>query len=240
MVQSAAKLCVLPGYAFLQDDNFHISFKINAQFLTYFLYKNKGVQYMGFLKVLSVVALSGILLASCSSVAHVEKDDTANFSSYHSYTWVDAKDSKTDSVKTKVSDLAERKIKDAVNAELAKNGWKESKRRPDVLISYDVVVDRGVREENDPVYSTPFTRYVYNPYSRRWFSIYYPSEFMGYDRSQHATREGTVTISVIDAKTEKTVWQGWTTDEVNSQNLTSKEIQNAVKSIFKKFDIAKS
>ncbi|MGZ3853933.1 MAG: DUF4136 domain-containing protein [Flavisolibacter sp.] len=193
------------------------------------------------LRVLGVAALSGILLAGCASVAHVEKDDTANFSSYHSYTWVDARDSKSDSVKTmKVSDLTERKIKDAVNAELAKTGWKESKHRPDVLISYDVVVDRGVREDADPVYSMPFTRYVYNPYSRRWFSLYYPSEFMGYDRSQRATREGTVTISVIDAKTEKTVWQGWTTDEVNSRNLTSKEIQNAVKSIFKKFDIAKN
>jgi hypothetical protein len=53
-------------------------------------------------------------------------------------------------------------------------------------------------------------------------------------------KEGTVTINVIDAKTEKTVWQGWTTDEVNSQNLTTKEIQNAVKSIFRKFDIAKN
>ncbi|MFI5134100.1 MAG: hypothetical protein ACHQEB_07185 [Chitinophagales bacterium] len=34
--------------------------------------------------------------------------------------------------------------------------------------------------------------------------------------------------------------QGWTTDEVNSKNLTSKEIQNAVRSIFRKFDIAKN
>ena len=195
---------------------------------------------MRFLRVLGAAALSGILLAGCASVAHVEKDDTANFSSYHTYTWVDAQPSKSDSVKTKVSDLTERKIREAVNAELAKTGWKESKRRPDVLISYDVVVDRGVREDADPVYSMPFTRYVYNPYSRRWFSLYYPSEFMGYDRAQRTTREGTVTISVIDAKTEKTVWQGWTTDEVNSRNLTSKEIQNAVKSIFKKFDIAKN
>jgi len=195
---------------------------------------------MRFLKLFSVVALSGMLLAGCASVAHVEKDDTANFSTYHSYTWVEAKDSKTDSAKAKVSDLTERKIKEAVNAELAKNGWKESKHKPDVLISYDVVVDRGVREDTDPVYSMPFTRYVYNPYSRRWFSLYYPSEFMGYDRNERATREGTVTVSVIDAKTEKTVWQGWTTDEVNSKNLKTKEIQNAVKSIFKKFDIEKN
>ena len=194
---------------------------------------------MGYLKLLSAFTLSGLLLAGCASVAHVEKDDSVNLSNYHTYTWVDAKDSKNDSVKTKVSDLTERKIKDAVNAELAKSGWKESKHRPDVLISYDVVVDRGVKEDADPVYSMPFTRYVYNPYNRRWISIYYPSQFMGYDRNQRSVREGTVTISVIDAQTEKTVWQGWTTDEVNSKNLTSKEIQNAVKSIFRKFDVAK-
>jgi hypothetical protein len=45
---------------------------------------------------------------------------------------------------------------------------------------------------------------------------------------------------LIDTKTDKTIWQGWTTDEVNSRNLTSKEIQNGVKSIFRKFDIAKN
>jgi hypothetical protein len=194
---------------------------------------------MRYLKFLSAITLSGLLLAGCASVAHVEKDDSVNFSNYHSYTWVDARDTKNDSVKTKVSDLTERKIRDAVNAELAKAGWKESRHRPDALISYDVLVERGVKDNSDPVYSQPFTRYVYNPYSRRWISIYYPSQFMGYDNNQRSVKEGTVTISVIDAKTEKTVWQGWTTDEVNSQNLTSKEIQNAVKSIFRKFDVAK-
>ena len=195
---------------------------------------------MRYLKFLCAVVLSGLLLAGCASVAHVEKDDSVNFSSYHSYTWVDAKESTNDSVKTKVSDLTERKIKDAVNAELLKTGWRQSKNKPDVLISYDVVVERGLKENTDPVYSQPFTRYVYNPYTRRWISLYYPSQFMGYDRNQRTVKEGTVTISVIDAKTEKTVWQGWTTDEVNSQNLTTREIQNAVKTIFKKFDIAKN
>jgi hypothetical protein len=195
---------------------------------------------MRYLKFLGVAALSGLLLAGCASVAHVEKDDTVNFSNYHFYTWVETKDDKSDSAKTKVSDLTERRIQNAVNAELAKAGWKESKRKPDVLISYDVLVERGVKENSDPVYSQPFNRYIYNPYSRRWISLYYPSQFLGYDNNQRSVKEGTVTISVIDAKTEKTVWQGWTTDEVNSQNLTSKEIQNAVKSIFKKFDVAKN
>jgi hypothetical protein len=46
---------------------------------------------------------------------------------------------------------------------------------------------------------------------------------------------------MLDADTEKTVWQGWVTDEVaNSRNLSSKEIQNSVRAIFRKFDIAKN
>jgi len=45
---------------------------------------------------------------------------------------------------------------------------------------------------------------------------------------------------MTDVQSDKVVWQGWTTDEVNSRNLTSKEINNAVKSIFRKFDVAKN
>ena len=193
---------------------------------------------MRLIKFLSVIAVAGVLLASCSSIAHVEKDDNANFDSFHSYAWVDSKDNQEDSGKTKVSDLTERKIRDAVKAELAKTGWKETKHKPDVLISYDVLVERGVVEQNSPVYSQPTTRYVFNPYSRRWVSSYYPSQFMGYDNNQRTVREGTITVSIIDAKTDKTIWQGWTTEEINSRNLTTKEIQNSVKSIFRKFDVA--
>lgn len=194
---------------------------------------------MRYVKSFIIAAFSGLLLAGCASVAHVEKDDTVNLNNYHTYAWVEPQTSDKDSVKTKVSDLTERKIRQAVDAELAKTGWKESKHRPDVLISYDVLVENNVKQSNDPVYSQPFTRYIFNPYSRRWIALYYPSQFMGYDSYDSPVKEGTVTISVIDARTEKTVWQGWTTDEVNSRNLTSKEIQSAVKSIFRKFDVAK-
>ena len=135
--------------------------------------------------------------------------------------------------------MTEIKIRDAVNKELEKAGWRESK-RPDVLLSYDVLVERGIKESNSPVYSRPYSRVVYNPYTRRYSTIYYPSRFMGYERDERSIREGTVTISMIDTRTDKIVWQGWTTDEVNSKNLTNKEIQNAVRSIFKKFDVAKN
>lgn len=188
-------------------------------------------------KFFGLFAIATFLLASCGSVAHIEKDDTVNFTNYKTFAWVSSSETASDSAKKAIT-LTEQNVRNAVNAELAKEGWREVKNRPDVLLSYDVLVERAVKQENDPVYSRPYTRYVYNPYTRRYIALYYPSQFLGYNNDQYEVRQGTVTISMVDAKTNKTVWQGWTTDEVNSKNLTSKEIANSVKSIFRKFDIA--
>lgn len=180
------------------------------------------------------------LLAGCGTTAHIEKDDHTDFSRYKTFAWID-KDGAGSSDRNRRNDLTEQKIREAVNKELEKTaGWREVKNRPDVLLSYDVLVEKGTRENNSPVYSRPFSRVVYNPYTRRYTTIYYPSQFMGYERDERPVKEGTVTISMIDTRTDKTVWQGWTTDEVNSRNLTSKEIQSSVRAIFRKFDLAKN
>jgi hypothetical protein len=179
------------------------------------------------------------LLASCGTTAHIEKDDNTDFTKYKTFAWVEKEGQ--DKKDKKNSDLTEQKVRDAVSKELEKTaGWRESKSNPDVLLTYDVLVERSVKQQSEPVYSNPFARTFYNPYSRRFYRVYYPSRFMGYDSYDVNTREGTVTISMIDANTEKTVWQGWATDEVGSRNMTSKEIQSSVRAIFRKFDIAKN
>ena len=188
----------------------------------------------------SLYSIFVLLLASCSSTAHIEKDDNADFTRYKTFAWVD-KDGEGRNDRNKNNDLTELRIREAVNKELEKSpGWKEVKNRPDVLLTYDVLVEKGIKQSSNPVYSRPSSRLVYNPYTRRYTTIYYPSELMGYERDERGIKEGTITISMIDSKTDKTVWQGWTTDEVNSKNLTTKEIQNSVRSIFKKFDIVKN
>jgi hypothetical protein len=192
------------------------------------------------LRILGVVLMAGLFLAGCAATAYVEKDESVNLSKYQTFAWVDTKDSQDDTVKTKISDLAERNIRQAVNTELAKAGWKEVKNKPDLLLTYDVLVERGVKEDTNPIYTQPVTRWFYNPYTRRWNSIYYPSRYAGYEVNEREVREGTITISLIDARSNKTIWQGWSTDEVNSRNLTSREIQSAVRSIFRKFDVAKN
>ena len=184
----------------------------------------------------AIVAVLGIgILAGCAGSAHIEKDETVNFSKYKTFTWLHGDEGKLENQ----SDLAESKIRAAVTKEFEKIGWRESKNRPDVILDYDVLVERSSKAQKDPVYSQPYSRLIYNPYTRRYATIYYPSQFMGYESYEKVIREGTVTVTMIDAKTDKTVWQGWTTGEVNSKNLTNKEIQKAVASIFKRSELAK-
>ena len=187
------------------------------------------------LKAAIVAVLSIGLLAGCASSTHIEKDDTVNFSRYKTFTWLHGDEGKLENQ----SDLIETKIRNAVSKEFEKVGWRESKNKPDVILDYDVLVERSSKKENEPVYSQPYSRLIYNPYTRRYATIYYPSQFLGYDSYEKVIKEGTVTVTMIDAKTDKTVWQGWTTGEVNGKNLTNKEIQKAVASIFKKAELAK-
>lgn len=185
-----------------------------------------------------LVGASFLILLACSPAAHIEKDKNVDFSRYKTYTWMDYEGNQ--SGKNKHNSLTENNIREAVNQQLSKEGWREVRNNPDVLIGYDLLVERTTRESNNPVYSRPFSRPYYNPVMRRWGTIYYPSQFMGYERDRINVREGTITISMVDVRTDKMVWQGWSVEEVNSNNLSKKEIQAGVRSIFRKFDIAKN
>ena len=177
--------------------------------------------------------VAAFLLWGCSSAVHIEKDDAANFNHYKTFAWI-----KDDQKEKKINPIIEQNLHSTVNKELEKAGWHESRNEPDVLLSYDVLVEKTVKEDNNPVYSQPYSRPYYNPYTRRVGWIYFPSQFMGYDNGQRTAREGTLTISMMDTKTDKTVWQGWTTEELNGSKMTSKDVQSSVKSIFRKFDTA--
>lgn len=181
------------------------------------------------------LVLPVLLVVGCATPAYVEKDDAADFSRYKSFAWIDNGNKEG---KDRQNELLKRNVQEAVNAKLLREGWKEDKNRPDVLLNYDLLVERATRAARDPVYSQPFTRLFYNPYTRRYGRIYYPSSFMGYDNRSYSVREGTLTITMLDARTDKTIWQGWTTDEVRSGNVTKKEVEKSVQNIFRKFDVA--
>jgi hypothetical protein len=184
---------------------------------------------------LTGTAVLMLLVSACSPVAHVEKDPSVNLGNYDSYAWVDSRISQ-DNKASNPAAFAQLSVQNEVNAQLQKKGWRLDNKNPDVLLSYDILVERTEQQVNDPVYTRPLTRYYYNPYIRRWGTIYYPSRFVGYDSYTVPVREATLTLSMMDTRSDKEIWQGWTTQQVDSRILTKDEIRSSVKSIFRKFN----
>jgi hypothetical protein len=69
---------------------------------------------------------------------------------------------------------------------------------------------------------------------------YYTPELLGGFHTYNVPfKQGTLTVNMIDAKTNKLIWQGWSQGEVNSNNVTTNEVKGDVKSIFNKLDLPK-
>ncbi|MFT3903735.1 MAG: DUF4136 domain-containing protein [Niabella sp.] len=174
-----------------------------------------------------------VVLAGCGPTAHVEKARNVDFSQYRSFAWA-----QTDKDGRRRANLTEQRVKDAISSELnRKLGWTQARRNPDIILSYDVLVERGRRVQSDPVYTWGGFRTFYNPYSRRFFNVYYPSRFMGYDNYTVPTREGTIAITMVDASTDRTILQAWATDEINNRRMTTKDVDRIVNAIFRKWNI---
>ncbi len=178
------------------------------------------------------------LVAGCSGTAHIEKDKSADFSKYKTYAWVEKPEEK-ETIKARRNELTEANMRNAVNEQLQKIGWSEVNANPDIMVNYELLIERSEKEQKDAVYSQSYTRSYYNRYTGKVNTYYYPGQFVGYDTYSTTVKEGTVTITMIDNRSDKAVWQGWTTSEVISRKMTGKEIDQSVKTIFKKFDAGK-
>jgi len=181
-------------------------------------------------------AIAGmLLLASCANTAHIEKTNGADLSRYKTYSWVE-EGQQQGKIRSRRNQITEQNIHAAVDKQLQKSGWTLVESNPDVMVSTDLLVEKNQKKLQDPVYSQPYTRSYYNRFTRRFNTYYFPSQFMGYDAYTTTVKEGTVTVTLIDAKTDKAVWQGWATNELSNNQISDKEINRNVNSIFKKFD----
>jgi hypothetical protein len=177
-----------------------------------------------------------------ATTAYVEKDKGFTLSGFQTYRWVETKSSENDPSQRSTL-AADWRIHHSVEKELSKWGWRLADDHPDVLVSYDVLVNkiREREEELNAAYTESFTRFYYNEFSERWSPINYPSQFVGYDvyelhtekSPQAPIEKATITITLLEAQTDKKIWQGWTTERLREKKLTEKEIDRSVNAIFR-------
>jgi hypothetical protein len=192
---------------------------------------------MKIVKNVCAALMVAFTIASCATPVNIEKDDSVNFANYKTYMWVDTRYNQNDN-SARPSTYGDISVRNAANAELKNAGWSEVSNDPDLLISYDVLVQNTTARKSDPVYTQSYNRTYYNPRLRRWGTVYYPSQFLGYNNYEVPVKEGTITITITDANTDKAVWQGWTTEELNYSRITPEEISASVHNIFSKLNVA--
>ena len=185
-----------------------------------------------------VAIVAAFAFGSCSTTSQVEVAQGVNFSNYKTFGW--ANDDGVKKSGRADNDIVDNNIKNSISTELEKKGWQETDQNPDVLLDYNVMVEKGVKKATEPVYGYPYTGYYFNPLRRRMGYYYNPGFFRGYHTYNVPFKEGTLTVNMVDAKNNKLIWQGWSKGDVISKNITTKDVQDDVKSIFKKFDLPKT
>lgn len=173
-----------------------------------------------------------IFFSACMQQAYQQKDNSIDFSTINSYAWAEGDGDKNyDTRRHKQNSLRDTKIMQTVDRYLLAHGWTINKVNPDVYLVFDVVEDLSQQRVNTPVYSQSYTRWYYNPASKRWVPIYYPSNFIGYKTSTRQVKEGTLTLTMMTPGTDKIVWQGWTTSEFYGKRMSDDKIEKDVQAI---------
>jgi hypothetical protein len=184
-------------------------------------------------KNLSIALLACVMLfAGCMQRAYHQKDNAVDFSRISTYAWAEGDNDKNyDTRRPNQNSLRDTKIMQTVDRYLLGHGWSQNKTNPDVYLVFDVVVDQSQQQVNTPVYSQPITRFYYNPATRRWVPIYYPSTFMGYNTATRNVKEGTLTLTMMNPGSDKVIWQGWTTSEMYGRRMSDEKIERDVQAI---------
>lgn len=183
-------------------------------------------------KYLNILSL--VLVVSCSTPVEIESVKDLQLQQYKTYDW--AIDTTSDAQPT-LNDIQLANLMTSADGFLSNKGWRRNATNPEIYIKPDILLERYSQQRTDAVYSDPYYRTFYNPYTGRFVNVYYPSRFLGYNTTQYEVKEGTLTLSLFDARTEKMIWQGWTTTPLNRQKMSESQLTNATIRILKKLPL---
>jgi hypothetical protein len=171
----------------------------------------------------AAVFVLALALAACATPrVYTDHDPSAQFGTYHTYSWREKPD--------KVPALISQRIVDAVDAQLRAKGWTPVADGGDVAIAAHV----ATRQEYnvDTFYNDPFWGgWGWRGWGPRW------GAGIGYERARVSSYTvGTLVLDMFDAKTKQAIWSGVAEGTVpkDPQKLHA-DIQTAVAKMFMEF-----
>lgn len=185
-------------------------------------------------KILNVFIAAGLMILSgCGLQAHIQKTPGTELGEYKTYSWLPPEDNNKG--KRSYKNFQESYLKASIAEQLKKKGLTEVQENADISIDYDVQVQKDSYTSSQSVYSRPYIGYRYNRFTGRVNQVYYPSRYLGNEYRQVPYRSGTITVNIVDNKTNEVSWQGWAETKVDRKRLSTGEMDDIIKAIFKKY-----
>jgi hypothetical protein len=167
------------------------------------------------------------MLASCATIrADSDYYGAAEFSKFHSYAWMaESPLIRAESGRVEVSALTVRRIREAIERELAKKGFEIAPVREaaDFAVSFTV----GARDM--------ITLEDYPPYYRGQWEWGRPYYWPSVDAAMYT--EGMLAVDIFDNATREPVWHGWARKTILQSDIRDPEstIDAAVEAILADF-----
>jgi hypothetical protein len=178
--------------------------------------------------IASMLVIAG-LLSACSTIrtgAHV--DETTNFSSYHSFSWIADDPYIKSDPDVAISPLSQSKIKEAIREQLETRGYTftDDSANADFVVSYTVGSRDRVRTTSYPV-----------AYRGNWGWHIPGSYYYIHEHDTHTYTEGTLSVDIFDGKAKKPVWHGWAEKTITRQDREDPTtvIRDGVSRLFESF-----
>lgn len=171
-------------------------------------------------RLMMAAAVSALLLTPAAAFAqkvNTDFDAAADFTKYKTYVWTEGTPSP--------NPLGEQRVHDALEAQLALEGFKKVAENPDVVVTTHILT----KEEKEVVATGYGGGYGYGP---RWGGAYGGTT----TASVYTYIQGTLVVDMYDAQTKKLVWRGTGTDTASDKaDKNAKKVVKALEKMFKQY-----
>lgn len=176
-------------------------------------------------------------LTACASSQRVsvstDYDKSTNFQQYHTYDWYQERPPNDRDGNATYDTFADRRLREALEAQLPAKGFTRATAKPDIRIAYDITVK--TQQQVDPAYAfAPGFGYGYS----YWYGYRYNYGFNRFGPgSQPITQYqvGTVVVDFVDAKDNELVWRGVGESVVDPGSVSEESIREIVVGIMAKY-----
>jgi hypothetical protein len=195
------------------------------------------------------LCLAFMLIAGCATFdVYSDYDKSIDFRSYKTFAWLPNPDQPYKNSRFN-NQIMESNVKNYAGKEMEMLGYSVELDSPDLILEYNFMIEKKVSTVQIPIYNNqvptypyPYSNYPnnyrlrnnpqYDRYQRYSYGYSPPPYIIGYKTDEIPYKEGTLTISVIDQKSNKLIWRGWSVSTVSDPQSYSQDLAKNIHKIF--------